>query len=91
MCNPRIRQQLICCFIDAYSREQACPPTVREIQAWVGLQHYSTAEYHVAQLAYLGYLTYQPYIARSIQLTDLGHAAAARWQFERLDRKEQSA
>lgn len=76
-----IPQQLICCFIHAYTHTHHFPPTVREIGAWVGFGGMRSLQLALASLEQHGYLERQRSTRRSLALTDQGLAVAARWQF----------
>lgn len=76
-----IPQQLICCFIHTYTQTHRCPPTVREIGAWVGFGGMRSLQLALASLEQQGYLKRHQHTRRSLLLTDQGLAVAARWQF----------
>lgn len=75
-----VRQQLLLCFIDAYTHQQGRPPTYREMAEWTGCKMVNQAEHHVFQLKKGGYLKHTPFTSRSVRLTDAGKAIAARWE-----------
>lgn len=76
-----IPQQLVCCFIHAYTQTHRFPPTVREIGAWVGFGGMRSLQLALASLEQQGYLQRQRSTRRSLALTEQGLAVAARWQF----------
>ena len=80
-----IPQQLICCFLHAYTQTHHFPPTVREIGAWVGFGGMRSLQLALATLEYQGYLQRQRHTRRSLVLTDQGLAVAQRWQFSVLE------
>lgn len=80
-----IPQQLVCCFIHAYTQTHRFPPTVREIGAWVGYRGMRSLQLALATLEQQGYLQRQRSTRRSLALTDQGLAVAARWHFSVLE------
>jgi SOS-response transcriptional repressor LexA len=75
-----IRQQLICCFIHAYTQAHHVPPTLREIGEWVGCPGMRSLQLALADLEQEQYLTRDPRSRRSIVLTAKGLTLAQRWQ-----------
>ena len=75
-----VRQQLMCCFIHAYTQTHHLPPTVREIGEWVGCQGIRSIQIALTVLEQQQYLKRQPHSQRSIVLTAKGIALAQRWQ-----------
>lgn len=80
-----IPQQLICCFLHAYTQTHRCPPTVREIGTWVGFGGMRSLQLALAALEQQGYLQHQRSTRRSLMLTNQGLAVAARWHFSVLE------
>ena len=63
------RQRQVLEFIDAQTREQGYPPSVREIGEAVGLSSPSTVHAHLAALQDKGYLRRDPSKPRAIEVT----------------------
>lgn len=79
MTTLHIRQQLICCFIDSYTRTVGFPPTVREMTRWTGASCNYVVQYHLLQLEHAGYV-HGGRGSRCYRLTESGKAIAARWK-----------
>ena len=69
------RQQQILGFIDSFSKEHECPPTVRDIQRGSGMRSRndtlvstSVIDYHLNILKAKGYIRREPEVSRGIWL-----------------------
>ncbi len=63
-------QQAVYDYIREYIKENAIPPTVREICAAVGLKSTSTVHMHLKNLAQMGLIRQNPSMQRSITLCE---------------------
>lgn len=63
------RQERILQFVEAYSRENGYPPTVREIGKELSIESTSLISFYLAQLEKRGRISRDPAISRGIRLT----------------------
>ena len=67
MCNDETRNKILR-FIDTYTRQYRCCPSIREIAAAVGLKSTSTAHGYIQRMKHEGLIFYQPYKSRTVQI-----------------------
>jgi repressor LexA len=72
------RQKKILNFLDAFTRENEYPPTIREIGAAVGISSTSVVNYNLNVLEKKGYITRDKVVSRGLKLVDRSGSRAAR-------------
>jgi repressor LexA len=70
------RQKKIFSFLEAFTRENEYPPTIREIGAAVGISSTSVVNYNLNVLEKKGYITRDKIVSRGLKLVDRSGAEA---------------
>ncbi|MFP2898774.1 LexA family protein [Corallococcus sp. 4LFB] len=82
--TPRIvlteRQEDVLVFIASYTAEKKYPPSNKDIREHFGWGSSNTVADHLEALARKHCLTWEPHLARTLQLTEAGRDAVARRQ-----------
>jgi repressor LexA len=72
------RQSKILSFLEAFTRENEYPPTIREIGAAVGISSTSVVSYNLKALEEEGYITRDKTVSRGLKLVDRSGSGAPR-------------
>ncbi len=63
--------------IERLRKEKGYSPTVREIQAAIGSNSLSTTHWHLDKMREVGYVKWEPGVARTLRVTSKGKTALA--------------
>lgn len=63
--------------IERLRKEKGYAPTVRELQTAIGSNSLSTTHWHLEKMREVGYVKWEPQVARTLRITSKGKAALA--------------